>query len=122
EVQLLLVTRPAHGGLRLATDRQQRHVVGLRVVEARQEVRRTRSTGREADADLASELGMGDGHERTHLLMARLDELDPAVALERTDDAVDAVSRVTEDAFDAPVFQAAHKEIRRLHPTETLFP
>jgi hypothetical protein len=37
---------------------------------------------------------MGNRHERCHFLMARLDEIDRTIALERADDAVDAVSRV----------------------------
>ena len=81
-------------------------------------MRRAGPAGREADAELAGELGVGDRHERAHLLVARLDEVDPAVALERADDAIDAVARVTIDAPDAPGLEPVDEEIRGFHVPE----
>jgi hypothetical protein len=41
-------------------------------------VRGARTAGRQADTDLPGELGVCDSHERRHLFMPDLDELDLA--------------------------------------------
>ena len=75
-------------------------------------MRRARTGGREADAELARELGVGARHEGRHLLVARLDELDLAVRpIQRLDDAVDAVAGVAEDLAHAPRVKALDDEI-----------
>jgi len=76
EVELLLIAAAAHGRLGLAADRKHWHMVELRIVKTGDEVRRARAPGRQAHAKLAGELGMGDGHERGHFLVPRLDEID----------------------------------------------
>jgi hypothetical protein len=51
-------------------------------------------------------------HEGRHLLVTRLDELRVAVGpVERPEEAVDAVTGVTEDAVDPPVSQASKDEV-----------
>jgi hypothetical protein len=80
QVDLLLVLRAQGGRLLLPHDRHHRLVVHLRVVEAVQQVDRAGPGGREADAHLAGELGVAARHEGRHLLVARLDELDPCPA------------------------------------------
>ena len=79
QVDLLLVVAAERGARLLADDRDHRLVVELGVVEAVEEVDRAGPGGRHADADLAGELGVGAGHERGHLLVARLDEVDPVL-------------------------------------------
>ena len=61
---------------------------------------------------LAGEFGVGRCHERRHLLVTRLDELDfPFGAVERAEHAVDAVAGIAEDVAHAPVVQTLNKEI-----------
>ena len=111
QVDLLLVVRAERRALLLADDREHRHVVELRVVEAVQQVHGARAGRRHADADLvgAGELRVAARHERGHLLVARLDELGPALllrAVERAEEGVDPVARVAVDALDPPLAQA----------------
>ena len=115
EVQLLLVAAPAHRRFGLPADREHRHVVELGVVKAGDKMGRAGAAGREAYAQLAGEFGIRDRHEGRHFLVARLDEVDVAVALERADDAVDAVAGIAEDPFDAPGLQSFDEEVRCLH-------
>ncbi len=115
EVQLLLVAGAADRGFRLPRDCEHGHVVELRVVQAGDEMGRPRPAGRQADAELAGELGMGHGHECRHFLVARLDELDLAVTLERADHAVDSVAGIAVDAPDAPALQPVNQEIAGVH-------
>ena len=78
-------------------------MIHLRVVQAVQQMNRARAGCREADADFAGELRVRARHERRHLLVAHLDEVDPALrALERAHDAVDAVAGITVNAINAP--------------------
>src|SRR5215210_4298202 len=113
QVDLLLVAAAERRSRLLADDRDDRLVVELRVVEAVQEVDRAWARGRDADARLPGELRVTGGHERTHLLMAGLHPLDPlaGLAIEREDDAVDAVAWIAEDAADAPLTQASDDEV-----------
>ena len=71
-----------------------------------------RSGRREAYAGFASELGVAAGHERGRFLVPRLDELDVAGgAVERTNDAVDPVTRIAIDATHAPCQQARDERV-----------
>ena len=115
EIELLLITRPADGCRALPANCEHRHVVLVRIVEAGDEVGRSGSAGGQTDAELAGELGIGDRHEGRHFLVPRLDEIDSAVMLKRTDDAVDAVAGVAEDPFDAPGLQPFDKEFCCVH-------
>ena len=96
----------------LAGDRQHRHVVEPRVVEAGQ---RWEAPGPEVamqTPELAGELGIGGGHERGHFLVPRLDELDLALgAVERAEDAVDAVAGIAEDHAHAPCVQPLNEKV-----------
>ena len=87
-------------------------MVELGVVEAVQEMDRPWAGGSDAAADLVRELGVPAGHERGHLLVARLDELGVIIcAVERAEEAVDPVPRVAVDAVDPPLAQALQNEI-----------
>jgi hypothetical protein len=56
-------------------------------------VDRARARRRQADIELARELGVRTRHERPHLLASDLHELERvARAIERTDDPVDAIA------------------------------
>ncbi len=67
----------------LTDDRHDRLVVELGVIQAVEQVDRAGAGGRQADPDLAGELGVRAGHERGHLLMADLDELRAVIACVR---------------------------------------
>src|SRR4051812_23427112 len=99
------------GARRLADDRDHRLVIELGVVEAVQEMDRARSRSRQADADLAGELGVAAGHERRLLLVTDLDELDLVGAPEGGQDAVDAVTGIAVDALHAPPAKPLQQEI-----------
>ena len=60
QVEVLLVMRPDRRARLLPDERQHRLVIELRVVKAVQKVEGARALRREADADLARELGMAD--------------------------------------------------------------
>ncbi len=98
QVDFLLIGA-AHGAAAgLADDRDDRHVIELGVVETVQQVDGTGPGGRDADADLAGELGVPEGLECRHLLMPGLDELRLVVGpLPGGEQAVDAVPGVPED-------------------------
>ena len=106
EVQLLLVAAAAHRRFRLPADGEDRHMVEFGVVEAGDQVGGARTASCEADAQLARELCVGHGHEGAHLLVARLDEVDLAIALDGADHAVDAVSGIAVDSPDLLSVQA----------------
>ena len=104
---------PADGAPRLLTDdREQRLVVGARIVHAGDQMRGTRPRGRDADAELAGEFRVGRGHEGRHFLVPRLNELDlVAGAVQGPENAVDPVSRVAEHAAHAPCVKAGNDEV-----------
>ena len=55
---------------------------------------------------------MPAGHERGHLLVARLDELGvPLGAVERAEEGVDPVPRIAEHPVDAPFLEPAQDEV-----------
>jgi hypothetical protein len=74
QVDALLVGRPQHAPLLLPDDRDERHVVELRVVQAVEQVDRARPLGGQHHPDLAGVLGVPDGHQRRVLLVPRLHE------------------------------------------------
>ena len=113
EVHLLLVVSPERHPLLLPHDGEHRLMVQLGVVEPVQEVDGAGSRRRDADTDGVRELGVPAGHERGHLLVAGLDELGTLGlgAIERSEEAVDAVSRVPEDALHAPGAETLQDEI-----------
>ena len=87
EIDFLLVMAADRGARLLAGDRENRHVIEPGVVKPGDQMRRAGPGGRDADAELAGELGVGRGHEGRHFLVPRLDELDfpvGAVAARRT--------------------------------------
>jgi len=53
--------------------------------------------------------------------MTDLDEVDPAIFLQRADDAVNAVSRIAIDAGDTPGREAVDQEIGGVHACLTPF-
>src|SRR5947209_3107726 len=112
QVDLLLVAPAERRPRLLADEREHGLVVELRVVQAVQEVDRAGARRREADADLAGPLGVRAGHERGHLLMAHLDELDlVGELLEGADDRVDPVARIAVDATHTVVVQSFEQEL-----------
>jgi len=87
-------------------------MISFNVVQTDQQVHGSRAGCREADADFATELGVAAGHERGRFLMPRLDELDlVGGTIERTEDAVDAVTRVAVNATHAPSCEASDESV-----------
>ena len=74
-----------------------------------------RSAGRQTDAEFAGELGMGDGHEGRHLLVANLDEFNLARPLQGSDHAVDTVTWISIDSANSPRMQSLDYEITDFH-------
>lgn len=67
---------------------------------------------RNTDPETAREFGLARGHEGSHLLVSRLDEPDLAVsAVERAEDAVNAVAGIAEEMMHALLMQTLHNEI-----------
>jgi hypothetical protein len=85
-------------------DRKHRLIVELGVVNAVQQVDSARTGGRDADSELAGELGVAAGGEGRDFLVARLDEADPVLAFaQRFENAVDPVAGNPENRIDAPL-------------------
>src|SRR4051794_39219310 len=60
--------------------------------------------GRHANAGTAGKFRVSDGHERGHLFVSRLDEVDPAIVrIEGAHQAIDAVTGISEHVGDAPL-------------------
>src|SRR5918993_4016764 len=87
-------------------------MVELGIVEAVQEVDRTRTGRRDADADLPRELRLAAGHETCHFLMPNLDEVDGSIQPRKSaDQSANAVPRVAVDPANAPCMQTLPYEI-----------
>ena len=82
------------------------------VVQTGQQMHGSRAGRREADADLATELGVAAGHERGHLLVPDLDQLGIALGpIECAEERVDAVARVAVNATHAPSCEASDESV-----------
>ena len=98
--------RADRGARLLADDRQHRHMVEPRVIQPGQQVRRPGPRGREADAQFTGKLRMSGGHERCHFLMTDLHEFELIRdLLKRTEQPIDAVAGIAEDAPHSPLVQ-----------------
>ena len=86
-------------------------MVQLRVVKTGQQVGSTWTTGREADPNFTRELRVTGRHKGSHFLVPNLDELDPAIPLDRPDHAVDAVARVAVNPRNPPSLQPLDHEV-----------
>ena len=105
QVEFLLIAGAANGRLGLAADRQNRSMIQLAVVQARDQVGCSGAARGKAPSQFVGELGVCNRHEGGHFFVPNLDELDFAGPLERADHAVDAVTRITVDAANAPSVQ-----------------
>src|SRR5205085_3538854 len=95
-----------------ADDGNDRLTVELCVVKSVQEMDGAGAGGGETDAGLTGEFRVRAGHERGHFFVADLDEIDRVTgAIERADDAVDAVAGVAVDAAHAPLAEAGDEEV-----------
>src|SRR6476659_6999964 len=86
-------------------------MVQLRVVQTGQQVGSTWTTGREADPNFTRELRVTDRYKGSHFLVPNLDELNPAIPLDRPDHAVDAVARVAVNPRNPPSLQPLDHEV-----------
>jgi len=97
-------------------------MIEFRVVKAVQQMDRAGARRGHAHARFAGELRVSAGHERRHLFMPHLHEVDGvAGALERTHDSVDAVARIAVNALHSPLLQTFDKKIagRTSHCSDT---
>ena len=103
----------ADGGARLlAYNGDDGHVIHLRVVQAGQQVDRTRPRSGIAEPDLTGELGMTRGHEGRHLFVANLDVLEAVLnLLQRHIETTNTIAGVAVDALDSPLLQALPYEV-----------
>jgi hypothetical protein len=115
EIKLLLIAGAPNGRFSLAAYRQHGRVIQLGIVQAGDEVGGARTAGRQTDAKSTGELGMGDGHERRHLLVADLNEFDLVGPLQGPDYPVNAVTRIPVDSANSPFVQAFNDEITDFH-------
>ena len=76
QIEFLLIMPAQRRACLLAGNRQHRHVIHPRVVQASEQMRCAGAGGSDADAKFTGELGIGRCHERGHFLVPRLDELD----------------------------------------------
>jgi hypothetical protein len=103
KIDFLLIMGAERGARLLASNGKDRHVVEPRIVKAGDQMRGTGPGSRNADTQFTGEFRMGRGHEGRHFLMPRLNELDLALgALQRAENAIDAVARVAEDFSHTP--------------------
>src|SRR5438128_8590331 len=73
---------------------------------------RARTGSRQTDARFAGELGVGTGHERRHLFVTHLNEIDFSFgALQRPHDSADAVARIAIDAAHTPFAEAFDEKV-----------
>ena len=99
-----MVAGPPDGCLSLSANCQNGRVIGI--VQSRKQVGSAGAASRQTDPDLTGELGMGDCHEGRQLFVADLDEVNLVGALQRSDNAVDAVTGISEDSSDLLSVQA----------------
>jgi hypothetical protein len=102
QVEFLLIAGAANGRLGLTADRENRGVVQLAIIQTGNQMGCTGAARGKAHSQFAGELGVRNRHEGGHFFVPNLDELDVAGLLKRADHAVDAVTRITVDAANAP--------------------
>ncbi len=109
---LLVVATQRRTGL-LPDNRQERDVIHPRIVHAGDQMGRTGTRRGDAHPKLTRELGIRRGHERSHLLVAHLDELDlvGTEAGKATQQAIYSIAGVAEHTADAPLMQTFPEEI-----------
>ncbi|SAL88412.1 hypothetical protein AWB68_08766 [Caballeronia choica] len=112
KIEFLLIVAAKRGARLLPGDREHRHVVHARVVQAGQEMRRAGTRSRNAHAEFAGKFGMRGCHECGHFFVACLNEFDLVLcAIERAEDAVDAVARISEDTAHAPRVKTINQKV-----------
>ena len=112
KIDLLLIVAAEGRSSLLSSDGQDRHVVETRIVKAGNQMRCARAGRRDANTKFAGKFGIGGSHEGGHFFMARLNELNLAIApLQGAEYAVDAVSRITKNLSDAPRMEALDYEV-----------
>src|SRR3569833_3527024 len=112
EVQFLLVMATQGRSGLLACNRKNGHAIEPRIIQSRNQVRGARPGGCNTNAQLPRELGVRGSHERCHLLVTGLHELDLALrAVERAEDSVDAIARISKHHTHTPRMEACDQEV-----------
>src|SRR5579872_3664888 len=87
-------------------------MIESRIIETIQKVYGAWAGSRQANTDLAGEFGMGARHERGHLLVPHLNEVEQvASAVERRYNSGNTVARKPENSTDIPFRKALQEEI-----------
>jgi hypothetical protein len=96
----------------LSNNRDDRLMVESRIIETIQKMYGAWAGSCQANTDLTGEFGMRARHERGHLLVPHLDEVElVAGAVERRYDSSNAVARKSENSTDTPFRKAFEEEI-----------
>jgi hypothetical protein len=102
KIEFLLVAGASDGRLSLTANREHRHVIQFRIVQARDQVGGAGTARRQTDPDFAGKLSVAYSHEDRHLLVSDLDELDLVGPLHGSDHAVHAVVGISVNSPIAP--------------------
>lgn len=87
------------------------HYSPARDVKSVEKMYRARSGGRQADADFAGKFRVRACHESGHFLVAHLNVIRSVTrAVDRANDPVNPVARITVDAFDTPLGYSTDQE------------
>ena len=87
-------------------------MVQASVIQAGNQMRCAGPRSGNAHAELARKFGVGRRHERRHLFVPRLNELDGAVgALQRAKHPIDTITRIAKDLSDTPRMKSMNKKI-----------
>src|SRR5487761_168302 len=98
--------RPFQTVISLAGNRQHRRAIQLGIIEAVEQMNRTRPGGRRAHPQPAGIFGIGAGHERRRFLVPHLYETQALLALpQRLEKTVNTIAWEAKNGVHAPVFK-----------------
>ena len=112
KIDLLLIITAEGSACLLPDNRDNRGMVHFRIVKSVEQMNRAGAGGGQTNTDFAGELGMPAGHECSHFLMPHLHVIHRvAGAVDRTDDAVNAVAGISVNATNAPLADSFDQKI-----------
>src|SRR3569623_1504575 len=112
KIEFLLIVSANRRARLLTCNCQNRHMIKFRVIQTSQEMRGSWPRSGDANAKFAGELRIGRCHERSHLLMPRLDEFDfPVGSIKCAKDAIYPIACKTIDFPYAPRMQTIDNKI-----------
>lgn len=112
KVDLLMLIGAPRAARLLPDDRNERHMIFLRVVHAVHQVDGSWPRRGNAHSHLAAELGMRHSHQRGSLLVPCLHELESITgSTQCAEHAVDAIAGIPEQAMRPPRFQPIQRDV-----------